>query len=232
MQPLFYITIQYVPCFWCSCFSCDKHVMNPMHSCLFNYGWKEQTTGVHIKTMDVSQDEVCGFLACAYKYSYCIMMLIYTVSYFLKMNLNFKACILTNIAPNNEMLFIHKQSHNSFWLKHFVNELILRPLRFLATLYANQCHCWMLVINLNPWIKYSPACSTTKCCTPFSIMAHNTIHMNYDCLTSWQQRLLASDGEKYMRVVICTISVQQQDVFDTIRHFNRPVRQRFSPQAI
>ena len=69
-------------------------------------------------------------------------------------------------------------SHDCFWRQHFVNEVILRLLHFLSTLYANQCHCWMPVINLNSWIKYSPDCSATICTTAFSINAHNTIHMH------------------------------------------------------
>lgn len=148
------------------------------------------------------------------------MTWIQTASYLMKTNLNFKAYIPINFAPKNVMLFIHKQSHNSFLFKHFVNEVILRLLHFLTTLYANQCHCSMLVINLNSWIKYSPVCSTTKRSTLVPISAQNTIHMYYGCLTSWQRRLLALDGEKYMLVVICTMSVHQLDHFDTVRHLN------------
>lgn len=145
--------------------------------------------------------------------------------YFLR-KLILRTCIPTNSAPNNEMFFIHKQSHNGFWLKHFVNELILRLLllHFLATLYANQCHCWMLVINPNPWIKYSPACSTTKRSTPFSIMAHNTIHMNdklaAKAINTWW-------GKVHVSCNMHQISSSARP-FDMVQHLNRPVAQRFS----
>ncbi len=73
--------------------------------------------------------------------STCPTYLIQTASYE-KTILNFKAHVTAiNFASKNEMLFIHKQYHSSFRLKHFVNEAILMLQHFLATLYANQCHC-------------------------------------------------------------------------------------------
>lgn len=101
------------------------------------------------------------------------------------------------LQPRMKWRSFTNTSHDCFWRQHFVNEVILRLLHFLSTLYANQCHCWMPVINLNSWIKYSPDCSATIRTTAFSINAHNTIHMRYerlaaDAIRAWWGKVHAS----------------------------------------
>lgn len=46
----------------------------------------------------------------------------------MKMNLNFEAHVPINFAPKTGVLFIHKHSHSSFQLKHFVTAAFPMPL--------------------------------------------------------------------------------------------------------
>lgn len=99
-------------------------------------------------------------------------------------------CISINFAPKTRVLFIHKHSHSSFRLKHFVTAALPMPLYMQINAIVRK-----QAINRHSCIKYSCMCSTTKC-THSSISARTAIHMYSGCLTSWQRWLLVLDGEK------------------------------------
>lgn len=88
-----------------------------------------------------------------------------------KINVNLNAC--SHYFYTLKWNVTHSQPHNRLWLKHFVNEVILRLRHVFATLYANERHCWMNKILL---------CARYNKTQHHLFQSRNTPRMHYDRL--------------------------------------------------